>query len=210
MKIDIKKYLNVYQYLQDYYVLRKNESPQFSYEVWAKELGASDKSYVRMMVLGKRPINTSMTEKFSESLGHSPDDGVYFKNLVQYTQSKTKEQKELLGRQLISLIRSDLDRFELQAHYDFLSNPLLPKLQVMLSFNDINQSEENLGWLLGVDPVQIKDALNKLVEIKAIECVNGKYQPLKKSFKVPDNFGNLGLDSFYPVSYTHLTLPTKA
>ncbi|MBO9668081.1 MAG: DUF4423 domain-containing protein, partial [Bdellovibrio sp.] len=37
----------------------------------------------------------------------------------------------------------------------------------------------------------------KLTELKLIELKDNRYTPLKTSFKVPDSFGDLGLEAFY-------------
>lgn len=140
MQPDIKKYLNVYQYLQDIYAFRKKRDAKFSYEVWAKELGIKDKSYIRLIVLGKRPLNEKMTEALKKNLALSAQEQPYFQTLTQYTQSRNREYKEVFGRKLIELLKSELDQMEIKAHYDFLSNPLLPRLQVLLTFRDIDSS----------------------------------------------------------------------
>lgn len=197
MSVEIKKYLNAYQYLQDCYQLRKQKQPEFSYALWATEMGASDKSYVRMMVLGKRHINSKMTECFAQNIQLSKEEREFFINLVHYTQSKTQEQKKLFGKKLMSLLRSEKERVEIQAHYDFLSNPLLPRLQVLLSFDDIDHSAKTLSWLLGVTTEEIAEGLSKLCEIGLIKEENGRYKSARRSFNIPDNFGDLGLENFY-------------
>lgn len=40
-------------------------------------------------------------------------------------------------------------------------------------------------------------AVSKLEELKLIEKTPVGYRPLKKSFKVPDGFGDIGLEVFY-------------
>lgn len=197
MKPKIKKYLSVHQYLQDFYLFRKEEGLHFSYDVWAKELGVNDKSYIRLMVFGKRPINARMTAAFLENLGLSADDQEYFAILVQYTQSKTREQKEAFGKKLISLLKNDTDRLEIQAHHDFLSDPFLPRLQVLLSFQDLQASPAQVAWLLGITEDVVMASLAKLEDLRLIEKTESGYRPLKKSFKVPDQFGDLGLENFY-------------
>lgn len=197
MKPEVKKYLNVFQFLQDFYMYRKNQDPQFSYDSWAKELGVNDKSYVRLVTLGKRPINEKMAEAFLKCLALSSDDQKYFSLLVQYTQSKTREHKDLFGKKLVALLKSELDQLEIAAHYDFLSNPLLPRLQVFISFKDIDHSAKNLAWLLGTTEDEIQKGLNTLQELGFIERQDNDYRPLKKSFKVPDGFGDMGLEAFY-------------
>ncbi len=197
MKPTLKKYLNVFQYLQDVYLFRKKVDSRFSYDVWAEELNASDKSYVRLVVFGKRPLNPKMAAALVKNLELSEVDAEYFLMLIQYSQSKTREQKDLFGKKLISLLRNDFDYLEIQAHHEFLSHPLLPRLQVILSFQDLDQSVENLSWILGVSVQEVTEALEKLENFKLVEKVQGRYNPLKKSFKVPDGFGEMGLKLFY-------------
>lgn len=197
MKPAVKKYLNCYQYLQDAYQARKSQEVDFSYDVWAKELGASNKSYVRMMVLGKRPINEKMTQMFTLTLGLDAAEKEYFVDLVHYTQSKSHEQKKLFGRKLISGLKVNFEQQQVLAHFDFLSNPLLPKLQVALSFTDLDQSPEKLALLLSVQEAEITAGLLKLEQLKLIEKKGERYLPQKSSFKISDNFGDIGLETFY-------------
>lgn len=197
MKPEIKKYLNVFQYLQDIYTYRKSIEKLFSYDQWAQELSASDKSYIRFMVLGKRHINARMTQVFAENLKLDLAGTEYFKNLVAYSQCKTHEEKTLFGKKIISLLRSDFSQQEMQAHFDFLSNKILPRLQVLLSFQDMDQSLEKLSWLLGADEAEVAQGLKTLEELGFITRENDKIISLKRSFKVGDRFGDLGLEAFY-------------
>lgn len=197
MKISVRNYLNVYQYLQDCYQFRKKKDAQFSYDVWAKELKASDKSYVRFIVLGKRPLNEKMIAVFSENLKLDTDDSDYFSVLAHYTQSKTQEQKNVFWKKLLSYLNQSSDQLEINDHYEFLSNPLLPRLQILLSFTDLNATPETLAWILGCTEEEVSLAMDKLLELKIIEKTNQGYKPLQKSFKVPDRFGHHGLEAFY-------------
>lgn len=197
MKIDVKKYLNCYQFLQDFYSERKAANPLFSYDLWAKELKLGDKSYVRMMALGKRPLNEKMIQVFAEGLGLSATDKEYFVDLVHYTQSKNHEQKKLFGRKLIAGLKNNFEQMNILAHFEFLSNPLLPRLQVALSFRDVDQSPERLAHLMGVKASEIEQGLEKLEELRLIQKEDSVYRPIQSSFKVADSFFDIGLEAFY-------------
>lgn len=159
--------------------------------------GRYDKSYIRLVVIGKRPINEKMAAALVQSLDLSLEDQKYFLTLIQYTQSKTREHKDLFGKKLVALLKTELDQLEIKSHYDFLSNPLLPRLQVFLSFRDIEHSPKNLAWLLGATEDEVQKGLEKLEELELAVKDQSGYKPLKKSFKVPDGFGDLGLEVFY-------------
>lgn len=197
MKPQIKNYLSAWLFLQDYYQYRKSVDPLFSYEKWAHSLKASDKSYVRFMVVGKRNISLEMTKAFALTMALNEEETTYFTYLVQYTQSTTPQQKELFAQKLIELSDSALSQTEIQDHFQFLSNPLIPRLQVLLSLKDIDSSDKNLAWILGCSENEIKDCLSLLEKFDLIEKIESGYKAKINNFKIADNYKNPGLETFY-------------
>ncbi|MBO9668017.1 MAG: DUF4423 domain-containing protein [Bdellovibrio sp.] len=57
------EYLDAYQYLQDYYAFRKKLDAGFSYESWAVELNFNSRSFLRMMIYGKKKLTDKVVEK---------------------------------------------------------------------------------------------------------------------------------------------------
>lgn len=68
MKPIVSDYINVFQFLQDHYAYRKRTETQFSYSIWAQELGFKNKSYIRFVTLGKRPISPKLLENLKVNL----------------------------------------------------------------------------------------------------------------------------------------------
>lgn len=201
MKPDIKKYIDVFHYLQDIYSYRKNHKSKFSYEIWSKELSINNKAYLRLIILGKRPISAKVQTILIKNLNLTSEEEEYFRDLVEYSQCKTEEQKKVFGQRLISHIKQGSEYIEIISHIEFLSDPLLPKLQTMLSFTDLDQSAQNLSWLLGTTEDIIKKSIEKLLKLKLIVKIKQRYSPVKKSFKVPDHFRNVGLENYYKSSF---------
>lgn len=197
MKPEIKNYLSAWLYLQDYYHSRKSNEPDFSYDKWAQALKASDKSYVRFMIIGKRNISLEMTKAFALSMNLDEADTIYFTYLVQYTQSTTPQQKELFAKKLLELSDSSLDQVEIQAHFQFLANPLVPRLQVLLSLNDVDSSVEKLAWILGSTEDEVQNCLDLLEKLDFVEKINSNYKSKANNFKIPDGYKNPGLEAFY-------------
>jgi uncharacterized protein (TIGR02147 family) len=197
MKPDIKKYLDIFQYLQDIYQFRKTLNGHFSYAVWSKELGIRNKAYLRLMVIGRRSINEKMMSKMIENIELNKQDTDFFVALLGYSQCKNLAEKKLLASRMMSLVRQDFAQEEVEMHMDFLSDPLLPKLHSLLSFDDIAKSPENLARLLGTEESEIAEALSKLEKFQLIEMGPQGIRPKNPNFKVPDKFKDLGLKSFY-------------
>lgn len=197
MKPDIKKYLHVTQFLQDYYLFRKSEDSRFSFTMWAAEVGIKNKSYLRFLVMGRRPINEKMAAAFSKSLALNKEEHEYFLILIEFSQSKKTEQRKIFGRKLLSLLKSELDQMHILDHQTFLSDTLLPKLLTLLSFTDISSQPKKLSEILAVSNKKLDEAIEKLKALKLVEVKAGILQSLKPSFKVPDAAGSLGLELFY-------------
>ncbi|MES2801425.1 MAG: TIGR02147 family protein [Bdellovibrionota bacterium] len=197
IKPQVKKYLSAFQFLQDSYKFRKSKNANFSYEVWARELKISDKSYVRAMTLGNRKLSIQLIKAFTNNLKLDKHETEYFNYLVQYNQSYTQEQKELFRKKLVELLELEFAQYELEAQYEFLSSPIMPKLQVLLSMTDIDSSAKNLAQILKTTEKEIKHCLKKLESMKLIKKHNKGYKAFEKNFKIPDGFNTLGLESFY-------------
>ncbi len=60
---DVKSYLSVFFISSRLLHLQKNTDKDFSYEVWARVLGISSKSYLRFSTLGKRRISEDLAQK---------------------------------------------------------------------------------------------------------------------------------------------------
>lgn len=197
MRPDITKYLDLFQFLRDYYSFRKHLSARFSYQSWAQELGIKNKSYLRFVALGRRPVSDRMASGFIQNLELKGVEAEYFELLRLYSQSKTPVQRNLVGKRMITLLRDDVGAEEIEPHYDFLSTPLLPRLLTLLSFRDLNQDPENLSRLLMISIEDVQKGLERLHELDFTEKTEGRYKPKQKSFKISDQLMNLGLRNFY-------------
>ncbi len=136
---------------------------------------------------------------------YSEKEQAYFRILVAYSQSRSHEQKKIFGKKLIDLLKVDVDHKEIENHYDFLSSPLLPKLQVLLTFEDILRKPESLSRLLNEEPKKVEEALFKLQQINVAECIeNPEQEPFwvskDKFVKVSDKFGDAALEAYHTTS----------
>lgn len=193
----IKSYLSIYQYLQDVYNFRKSQNKGFSYATWSQQLGIRNKAYLRLMVIGRRPLNEHITTKLIEHLNLQSDQAEYFQVLTAYSQCKNLAEKELLGRRLVSLVRQDFNQEPLNVTAEFLSHPLLPKLHSLLSFKDIPKDCATLAMHLNTSPEEIHEGLVKLKQFDLIKEVPGNLETTAPNFKVADKFKDRGLEAFY-------------
>src|SRR5437868_6446470 len=134
---DVFAYLDVLSYLQDYYAFRKSTDKDFSYEKWSDELGFNSRSFLRMIVIGKKKVTPKFIESFSEKRFSSKAETDYFEYLVKYTQSKTAKDRQAYGQKLIQLLKGYQKPDLVEDYTGFISKSLLPRLFALLSFQDV-------------------------------------------------------------------------
>ncbi len=193
----LKKYLCVYQYLQDFYHFKKSENRNFSYAVWALQLGIRNKAYLRMLVLGERPLGPDVVTNMIDYLGLQNEEAEYFKVLTSYSQAKNPQEKEIFGDRLVSLVQPDFEQEHLNVTTEFLSDPLLPKLHSLLSFKDIDKSNNSLAAHLAVSSKEIEVGLLRLRQLGLLKDEESGPTVSNPSFKVSDKFKDQGMRAFY-------------
>lgn len=208
-KPKLKSYLSVHRYLQDLYVHRKALDPDFSYDSWSYELGVKSRSYLRMVVVGKRKLTEKFSEIFCAKMGFEPAETDYFKLVTAYSQLGSHEQRKLLLRKLIELSHADLDRVSVEQHHEFFSSPFLPKLQTLLTFEDIETSSKSLASILELPLAQVEAGLKKLRDMGLAEPSGLNWRAKNKLLKVPDRFGDSALANFHSESLREASAAQK-
>lgn len=195
------EYLDVLSYLQDYYSFRKRHSPRFSYEVWSSELGLNNRSFLRMLVMGKKKITVKFFESFSGQSLQTAEEKNYFDYLIRYSQAKNMKERQAYGQTLMSLLKGYQQVDLVEDYNDFVSDPLLPRLFALMSFEDVTMSVHSAAKMLNLSLQKAEAVLKGLQDLKLVESLqeNGEIQWRATSsvFRVPDNFGSLNLMKFH-------------
>lgn len=201
---DVFGYLSIIKFLQDYYHYRKALNQGFSYEVWAAELGFHSRSYLRMVLIGKKRVSESFIERFITAQDWSSAESSYFSNLAKYNQSTLTSEKQLYGNKLIQILKSCSNRKIVKDAIEFLSKPLYARLLVMLSFEDIAPTSQTFAKLLGETTESITVALETLQSLKLATCkpVDNEihWHTHQSNFDVPDSIGSVPLMHFHKSS----------
>lgn len=126
----------------------------------------------------------------------------------------TIEEKKIFGGKLISLANLGVEVVEIQEHFEFLSNPLLPRLQTLLSFEDSPQDLAILAMVLDYPIDKVEEAIQTLQHLGLLEkAMDARWKQQKKSWKVSDSSHNRGLIEFYKNAFTEaqqaLELPSE-
>lgn len=204
MEVNVKEkpilfnYISATNYLHDLMTFRKSESPGFTYESWANELGFKSRSFMTMVLNKERKITAQFIEVFVSSMNFSPAERSFFTLLVRYNQTESESEKVHYLDRLLELQGNQKDQIEIKNYHNFLQSTFLPKLLVLLSFKDLNRTPEGLGLFLNEKIEFLSSSLNQLQEIGlASPDDQNQWFSTKKSFKVPKNFSSEALEKYH-------------
>lgn len=199
--IKITDYLDYRLFMKNFYEREKLKNPKFSYQSWAEMAGFKSRSFLRLVMLGKRSLTSDSMHMTAKALKLNKHETTYFINLVNYNQSTNHKSREFfLGR----LIKSNFSKkvTEIKDTYRYLSNYLVPRVQVVLAMKGISKTKENLRGILNSSEQQIDQALDALqtMGLAQQDPVTQEWGTSAQTFNIPDDLGNLALQSFHKKS----------
>lgn len=183
-------YIDINQYFNDYFKLRKQKSPAFSYEVWSAELGFKSRSYLKMVCSGDRGVTNQFIDLFSKQNNLSFIQESHLVAISMYQRATTNLEKKIHLDKVFETLNPQNP--EVQNYIQFLSDYELPLLQLVLGFQDGPQTEEALSDLLNISIENLRDKifiLNRLGLIEEIKNAENIFWKAKhKSFQINDRY----------------------
>jgi uncharacterized protein (TIGR02147 family) len=198
-------FLDYREYLKCIYEWRKQSSSGFSYSLWADELGFKSRSFIRLIVTGKRAMTSNTVLQFLRSLKLKQTEADYFELLVKFNQSIDHHARKHYEKQILKFRSTRLSRSGMHSdvldHYRFLSSYLGPRIQVLLSLDDIEKTSQHFASLLGTKVQAVEEILETLERIGMAEKVpterSFEWKSTTGTFEVRDHLGDVALQSFH-------------
>ncbi len=122
-----------------------------------------------------------------------------FSLLVNYAQAETAELKSIFLDKIFECRGRNRKVIEVESHDEFLANVVLPRLQVLLSFEDIDRSVAGLAKLLKSSAEQTSKYLKQLEDLGLARYseVQQLWNPVQESFYVPKRYGSQVLRNYH-------------
>lgn len=202
---DVTDYLDFREYLMEYYRFRKDRRSAFSYQVWADELGFKDRSFLRMILTGRRSLSDANKILFIEKMDFDEIQALYFSHLVSLANAPTSDLKNYHSARLMGLRKLRSERILQKPDEAVHSEPRLLALYVLLGYDDVQKDVTNLAKLLKVSEDDVQIWLQTLSGLALVEWdpVSHEWRPRSKSFKIADSPGNAIVKEFHRRSLEH-------
>lgn len=115
--IDISTYTDFRKFLRDYANEKKQQNPEWSLAIWARELGLSSTSSLTKIINGQREAGSKFCFKVIEYFKFTIEDTKHFDYLVYTSKAELKRRTDLLPPKDHSLRRDHADlSLSLPAH----------------------------------------------------------------------------------------------
>lgn len=198
-KPKVREYLSAREFLNAVYNFRKEKAAHFSYSTWAAELGFKSRSYLRLVIVGKRNFTDQSLDVFIRGLKFTSAEANHFLNLVKFEQASEFAQRQTHFERVLKGYKKSSR--QVHDYYAFFSSHFGPRLQVLLSLTDIRKTPEKLAELLGAPLTVVSDLLQNLESIGLAKKNSSEWQSTTNDFEVADKCGDIALKSFYQKSF---------
>ncbi|MES2802480.1 MAG: TIGR02147 family protein [Bdellovibrionota bacterium] len=197
-------YMDVVVYLQDYYKARKGLSKSFSYQTWSEELGLQSRSFLRMMLTGKKKVTAKFVNAYCEKAFSQKQEKEYFSLLTSYSQAVAPKIRHESSKKMFQILNLHTSVKTIPYDKRFISSPLLPRLLSLLGYKDLQATAAYYAKVLNKELQDIQIALEALQTLGLADNVSSEHGivwfSLTEVFKVPDQYGNFDLMKFHEQS----------
>lgn len=199
----LKRYLSITEYLKAYYDYRKLTDSSFSYERWSNEFNFKSKSSLQMMCVGRRNISKTLIKNFCEKENLSDSEKCYFLLLAKLQNTNNVDMKKTYLDKIFELTDFNFKTNEIKNAFDFVSNPEMCIVQVLLAVDDLEATEENLAKIAQLKLKKIKAILQKLKNLGLCFSIHSEknekviWKAKYKFFTVNDESQDLALNFYH-------------
>ncbi len=202
LKPNISDYLDYRKFMVDYYNYKKKTTPDFSHTVWTNLAGFKSRSFLRLVMLGKRSISADSILLVARSLELNKQDTDFFYNLVSFNQSDNFKNREFyLNKLMKTNVAKKLNT--IKDSYRYLNNHITPRVQIALMIPFLDKTPEKIAQLLNANIAQVNQSLTSLKSLGLADYDTKSEQwstISEKLFSLPDDFGNVAIQSFHQKS----------
>lgn len=202
-------YFDPVSFLRDTYQFRKDTQVGISYASWALQLNIKSRSFIRLVLIGKRALTVSVAELFAENLNLTGPEKNYFLNLVRLQRSQKLADRELHSREVARLRHrygspstSTVD-LSSKHYFDYFSSYKIPRLRVLLTIPELVKTPETLAELLKVKVSDCMQYLETLANLGLAETTDtmitakSNWSATTGNLRSPDSLGNVALQSYH-------------
>lgn len=168
---DLYTFTDFREYLSAYYDLAKENNPAFSYRYFSRRAGYRSPNFLQLVIQGKRRLTDDGVRRFSKALKLTSTETRFFKNLVDFNQASTDEDRRAAFEKVAASRRFRQARKIDSALYRYASRWYFPAIREMAARADFSEDPEWIAEQLvpSITPSDAEEALEVLFDLELLE-----------------------------------------
>ncbi|HEX2959932.1 MAG TPA: TIGR02147 family protein [Chitinispirillaceae bacterium] len=202
--VSIFEYVDYKKYLADWFSEKKNLTPSFSYNLFARKAGFLDKGFFHNVIHGKRELTKESLVKVSRAIGHTKSEAEYFENLVFFNKSSDLKDKTFYFEKMNSVRCTEktvIKTLQLRTdQYEFFSKWYYGAIRSLI---DMYPFKDDYQWLSkniypNITPKQAKTAIELLEKLDLIQKQeDGFFRLTSKKITTGNEVASLAVSHFH-------------
>ncbi len=196
---NIFSYLNYRDFLRDYYLEKKANNAQFSYQSFANKAEFKSKSFLKLVIDGQKNLTGTSCSKMGRALGLNPKAFSYFEDLVAFNQAGSFKLRQFYFEKLASVNHRNPARLILQDQYEFYSKWYHNSLRELVAWHDFGEDYEALGKRLhpAIPGRLAYQSVRLLLKLGLIERKGNRYVQKDCLITTGDEVQSLAVQNFH-------------
>jgi uncharacterized protein (TIGR02147 family) len=164
---DIFEYTDYRMYLGDYYTAAKANTKAFSYRYFSRKAGYSSPNFLKLVIEGKRNVSSDSIDRFAKALKMTSAERRFFRDLVDFCQAETVEEKNKAFDRVAASRRFRKARRLERAFFLYLSRWFYVAIRELAASPEFTTDPKWIAEQLvpNIKPAQAQEALDALLEL---------------------------------------------
>ena len=197
---DIFEYTDYRMYLGDYYTAAKANTKAFSYRYFSRKAGYSSPNFLKLVVEGKRNLSSDSIDRFGKALKMTASERRFFRDLVDFCQAETVEEKNKAFDRVAASRRFRGARRLERAFFLYLSRWFYVAIRELAAHPDFDTDPVWIAEQLvpPIQPAEAQEALDALFELGLlVRSKDGKVSRGETSVTTGHEVRALGVKNYH-------------
>ena len=195
----IFSYTGYRQFLDDFYLEKKSSNAHFSFQVFATQAGFQSKSFIKLVIDGKKNLSESSLDQLNKALKLDDKSFAYFKDLVAFNQAKTLQLKNYYFEKMISYNKRSSARMLLLQQYEYFSQWYHSTIRELVINVDFKEDFALLGSFVkpAISAKKAKESVKLLLRLGLIKKEGYRFVHVDRQITTGDEVRSLAVQNFH-------------
>ncbi len=196
---NIYNYLNYREYLEDFYIERKKADSSFSYRVFAEKAGFKSKSFIKLVIDGRKNLSKASITKINRVLKLKGKSFSYFCDIIAFNHAKNLSVRNRYFQKLLQYNQRNRAKIVLARQYDFYQKWYHNTIRELVVHVDFNEDYAKLGKMVKppISARKARQSVKLLLKLGLIKKVGTKYVQTDTIITTGNEVKSLAVQNFH-------------